>query len=100
MDGPSVRGERPEWCEAHRQEGVDDVCFDGAQRLVLDDHEDLLLLLQVDEVPKPGLLGEPGGGTWGRGLVMSGYTVPSAERLGTGLPFSPFQARGQFTALT
>ena len=38
---------------------MDDVGFDGAQRLVLDDHENLLLLLQADEVPEPGLLGEP-----------------------------------------
>lgn len=50
------------WGRAHRQEGVDDVGLDGAQRLVLDDHEDLLLLLQADEVPEPGLLGQPGGG--------------------------------------
>lgn len=44
----------------HRQEGMHDVRLDGAQGLVLDDEEDLLLLLQVDEVPEPGLLGQPG----------------------------------------
>lgn len=44
----------------HRQEGVHDVSLDGAQRFVFNDHEDLLLLLQADKVPKPGLLGQPG----------------------------------------
>jgi hypothetical protein len=43
---------------------VHDVSLDGAQGLVFDDHKDLFLLLQVDEVPKPGLLGQSG---WGRG---------------------------------
>lgn len=38
---------------------MDDVRLDGAQRFVSDDHEDLLLLLQVDEVPEPGLLSQP-----------------------------------------
>lgn len=80
---------------AHRQEGVNNVGFDGAQGLVLDNHEDLLLLLQVDEVPKPRLLGEPGqgGGGGGRGRVCS----LSAEILGTG-PRSP-PGRGRLTAL-
>lgn len=44
--------------ETHREESVDDVGLDGAQRFVSDHHEDLLLFLQVDEVPKPGLLGQ------------------------------------------
>lgn len=43
----------------HRQEGMNDVSLDGAQGLVLDHHKDLLLLLQVDEVPKPRFLGQP-----------------------------------------
>lgn len=38
---------------SYREEGVNDVCFDGAERLVSDHHKDLLLFLQVDEVTKP-----------------------------------------------
>lgn len=43
--------------KAYGEEGVDDVCLDGAQGFVSDDDEDLLLLLQVDEVSEPRLLG-------------------------------------------
>lgn len=62
--------------KAHRQEGVDDVGFDGAQRLVLDDREDLFLLLQADEVPEPGPFGEPGGGAEG----WAGQGTPAEPR--------------------
>lgn len=48
--------------EAYGEEGVDDVCLDGAQGFVSDDDEDLLLLLEVDEISKPRLLGQSGGG--------------------------------------
>lgn len=41
---------------AHREEGVDNVCLYGAQRLVSDHNEDLLLLFQINEVTEPGLL--------------------------------------------
>lgn len=44
--------------KAYGEEGVDDVRFDGAQGFVSDDDEDLLLLLQVDEVSEPRLLGQ------------------------------------------
>lgn len=37
---------------------MDDVRLDGAQRFVSDHDEDLLLLLQVDEVTEPRLLGQ------------------------------------------
>lgn len=37
---------------------MNDVCLDGAERLVFDDNEDLLLFLQVDEVTKPGFFGK------------------------------------------
>ena len=46
-------------CESYREEGMNDVCFDGAQGLVSDHHEDLLLLLQADEVTEPRLLSQP-----------------------------------------
>lgn len=42
----------------HREEGVNDVGLDGAERFVSDHDEDLLLLLQVDEVTEPRLLGQ------------------------------------------
>lgn len=58
MDG-SDGGEEE---EAYGEEGVDDVCLDGAQGFVSDDDEDLLLLLEVDEITKPRLLGQSGGG--------------------------------------
>lgn len=98
--GASVpcRTPSPDGWEAHRQEGVDDVRFDGAQGLVLDDHEDLLLLLQVDEVPKPGLLGEPGEGRWGQRAARIRVGSLSAEPLRTDLPSPPSQ--GQLTAPT
>ena len=35
---------------------MDDVGLDGAERLVSDHHEDLLLFLQADEVTEPRLL--------------------------------------------
>lgn len=38
---------------AYRQKGLHYVRLDRAQWLVLDHHEDLLLLLQVNEVTKP-----------------------------------------------
>lgn len=41
---------------------MDDVGLDGAERFVPDHDEDLLLLLQVDEVTEPRLLGQPAGG--------------------------------------
>lgn len=37
---------------------MDDVRLYGAQRFVSDHDEDLLLLLQVDEVTEPRLLGQ------------------------------------------
>ena len=37
---------------------MDDVSLDGAQRLVFDQDEDLLLFIQVDEVTKPGFFGK------------------------------------------
>lgn len=43
---------------AYREKGLDDVCLDGAERLVFDDNEDLLLFFQVDEVTKPGFFGK------------------------------------------
>ena len=55
-EGNSWYGSGP----THREEGVDDVSLDGAERLVSDDHEDLLLLLQADEVAEPRLLRQPG----------------------------------------
>lgn len=48
--------------EAYGEEGVDNVCLDGAQGFVSDDDEDLLLLLEVDEISKPRFLGQSGGG--------------------------------------
>lgn len=42
--------------DTHRQEGVDNVSFNRAQRFVSDHHEDLLLFLQADEIPKPRFL--------------------------------------------
>lgn len=44
--------------ETHREEGVDDVGFYGAERFVSDHDEDLLLFLQVDEVTEPRLLSQ------------------------------------------
>lgn len=43
---------------AYREEGLNDVRLDGAERLVFDDDEDLLLFFQVDEVTKPGFFGK------------------------------------------
>lgn len=60
MDG----GDGGEEEEAYGEEGVDDVCLDGAQGFVSDDDKDLLLLLEVDEITKPRLLGQSGGGVW------------------------------------
>ena len=42
-----------------------DVRLDGAQGLVPNHDEDLLLLLQVDEVPEPRLFRQPAGGEGG-----------------------------------
>ena len=42
----------------YREKGLNDVCLDGAERLVSDDDEDLLLFFQVDEVTKPGFFGK------------------------------------------
>lgn len=42
----------------YREKGLNNVCLDGAERLVFDDDEDLLLFFQVDEVTKPGFLGK------------------------------------------
>lgn len=47
----------------HRQEGVDDVGLDGAERLVSDQNEDLLVFLQADEVTEPGPLSQSAGET-------------------------------------
>lgn len=44
--------------DAHREKGLDDVSLDGAEGFVSDQNEDLLLLLQTDEVSKPGPLGQ------------------------------------------
>lgn len=44
--------------ESYREKGLNNVCLDGAERLVFDDNEDLLLFFQVDEVTKPGFLGK------------------------------------------
>lgn len=49
----------PENAGPHRQEGMDNVRFDAAERLVLEHEEDLLFFVQRDEVPKPGPLGQP-----------------------------------------
>lgn len=35
------------------EKGLHDISFDRAQGFVLDYHEDLLLFLQIDEIPKP-----------------------------------------------
>lgn len=43
---------------AYREKGLNNVCLDGAERLVFDDDEDLLLFFQVDKVTKPGFLGK------------------------------------------
>lgn len=48
---PSCREGREQG--AYREEGLDDVGLDGAEGLVFDDDEDLLLFLQVDEVAEP-----------------------------------------------
>lgn len=40
----------------HGEEGVDNVGFDRAEWLVLDQNKDLLLFFQTDEVTKPGPL--------------------------------------------
>lgn len=42
----------------YREEGLNDVGLDGAERLISDDDEDLLLFFQVDEVTKPGFFGK------------------------------------------
>lgn len=47
--------------EAYGEEGMNDVGLNGAERLVSDHNEDLLLLLQVDEVTEPRLLGQSAG---------------------------------------
>lgn len=47
--------------DAYGEERVDDVRLYGAERFVSDHDEDLLLLLQVDEVTEPRLLGQPAG---------------------------------------
>lgn len=46
----------------YREKGLNDVRLDGAERLVFDDDEDLLLFFQVDEVTKPGFFGKSVGG--------------------------------------
>lgn len=38
---------------------MNDVCLDGAEGLVFDDDEDLLLFFQVYEVTEPRFLGKP-----------------------------------------
>lgn len=65
----SERHEKQTTSDTYRQEGMDNVSFDRTQRFVSDNHKDLLLLLQANEVPKPGLLGQPGretGNWWER----------------------------------
>ena len=42
----------------YREKGLNNVCLDGAERLVFDDNEDLLFFLQVDEVTEPGFFGK------------------------------------------
>lgn len=44
---------------AYREKSLNDVRLDGAERLVFDDNEDLLLFFQVDEVTEPGFFGKP-----------------------------------------
>lgn len=44
--------------DTHRQEGMDNVGFDRTQGFVSDHHEDLLLLLQANKVPKPRLFSQ------------------------------------------
>lgn len=39
--------------ETYGEKSLHNISFDRAQRLVLDHHEDLLLFLQIDEIPKP-----------------------------------------------
>lgn len=41
---------------------MDDVGLDGAERLVLNHNEDLLLFLQADEVTEPRLLSQSANG--------------------------------------
>lgn len=53
------RGGEEESRRAYREEGVNDVCLDGAEGLVFDDDEDLLLFFQVYEVTEPRFLGKP-----------------------------------------
>lgn len=43
---------------AYREEGLNNVCLDGAEGLVFDDDEDLLLFFQVYEVTEPRFLGK------------------------------------------
>lgn len=42
----------------HREKSVDNVSLDGAEWLVLDQHKDLLLFLQADEIAEPGPLSQ------------------------------------------
>lgn len=53
---PSRREGREQ--SAYREEGLNDVCLDGAEGLVFDDDEDLFLFFQVYEVTEPRFLGK------------------------------------------
>lgn len=65
-----------EWERAYREEGLNDVRLDGAERLVSDDDEDLLLFFQVDEVTKPGFFGKSAKGENSQsGVCFYGYRV-------------------------
>lgn len=56
----NVRNAAGKW-SLYREKGLNDVRLDGAERLVFDDNEDLLLFFQVDEVTEPGFLGKSKG---------------------------------------
>ncbi len=57
----------------YREKGLNDVCLDGAERLVFDDNEDLLLFFQVDEVTKPGFFGKSVGKDEKKKKIISLY---------------------------
>lgn len=44
--------------ETYREKGMDNICFDGAQRLVPNHHKDLLLLFEVNKISKPRFFGK------------------------------------------
>jgi len=44
--------------QTYREKGMDNICFDGAQRLVPNHHKDLLLLFKVNKISKPRFFGK------------------------------------------